>query len=46
MYFWQRIAENCDQNIDPWDRCYDFKNIFAKKKISEKLAFMTRNKAA
>jgi hypothetical protein len=27
-----------------WDRCYDFKNIFAEK-FSEKLALLTRNKA-
>jgi hypothetical protein len=26
------------------DRCYDFKNIFAKK-FREKLAFLTQNKA-
>jgi hypothetical protein len=25
----------------PWDRCYDFKNIFAKK-IGEKIAFVTQ----
>jgi hypothetical protein len=27
-----------------WDRCYDFKNIFAEK-FSKKLAFLTQNKA-
>jgi hypothetical protein len=27
-----------------WDRCYDFFNIFAKK-IGEKMAFLTQNKA-
>jgi hypothetical protein len=27
-----------------WDRCYDFLNIFAEK-ISEKMAFLTQNKA-
>jgi hypothetical protein len=27
-----------------WDRCYDFKNIFAEK-FSEKLAVLTQNKA-
>jgi hypothetical protein len=27
-----------------WDRCYDFLNIFAKK-IGEKMAFLTQNKA-
>jgi hypothetical protein len=27
-----------------WDRCYDFKNIFAEK-IGEKIAFLTQNKA-
>jgi hypothetical protein len=27
-----------------WDRCYDFKNIFAKK-LGEKIAFLTQNKA-
>jgi hypothetical protein len=26
-----------------WDRCYDFKNIFAES-FSKKLAFLTRNK--
>jgi hypothetical protein len=26
-----------------WDRCYDFKNSFAKK-FSKKLAFLTQNK--
>jgi hypothetical protein len=26
-----KIAENVDHNIDPRDRCYDFKNIFAEK---------------
>jgi hypothetical protein len=28
----------------PWDRCYDVSNIFAKK-FGEKLAFLTQNKA-
>jgi hypothetical protein len=28
-----------------WDRCYDFKNIFAEKKIAKKFAFLTKNKA-
>jgi hypothetical protein len=27
-----------------WDRCYDFKNIFAKKS-AKKLAFLSQNKA-
>jgi hypothetical protein len=27
-----------------WDRCYDFKNIFAEK-FSQKMAFLTQNKA-
>jgi hypothetical protein len=27
-----------------WDRCYDFLNIFAEK-FSEKMAFLTQNKA-
>jgi hypothetical protein len=27
-----------------WDRCYDFKNIFAEKN-AKKLAFLTQNKA-
>jgi hypothetical protein len=27
-----------------WDRCYNFLNIFAEK-FSEKLAFLTQNKA-
>jgi hypothetical protein len=33
---WQKIAENCDHYIDPWDRCYDldflrFFTIFGEK---------------
>jgi hypothetical protein len=27
-----------------WDRCFDFKNIFAEK-FGEKLAYLTQNKA-
>jgi hypothetical protein len=26
-----KIAENCDHNIDPWDRCCDLKYISAEK---------------
>jgi hypothetical protein len=28
-----------------WDRCYDFKNIFAEKFSEQKLTFLTQNKA-
>jgi hypothetical protein len=31
-------------NESSWDRCYDFKNIFAEKN-AKKLAFLTQNKA-
>jgi hypothetical protein len=30
--------------LSNWDRCYDFKNIFAEKNC-EKMAFLTHNKA-
>jgi hypothetical protein len=26
-----KLCENIDRDIDTWDRCYDFLNIFAKK---------------
>jgi hypothetical protein len=28
-----------------WDRCYDFFKYFRRKKLREKLAFLTQNKA-
>jgi hypothetical protein len=31
-------------SMDPWDRCYDFLNIFAEK-FRKRLAFLTQKKA-
>jgi hypothetical protein len=28
-----KIAENCDHNIDPWDRCWDFLWHFRRKYV-------------
>jgi hypothetical protein len=36
-----KMAENCDHNIDPWDRCYNFLNIFAEK-IGENNCFLPK----
>jgi hypothetical protein len=30
---WQKIAENSNQNIDPWINFYDLKKFFPKKMI-------------
>jgi hypothetical protein len=36
-----KIDKNCDHNIEPWDRCNDFENIFAKK-LAKILAFLLK----
>jgi hypothetical protein len=38
----RNFTQDCPSQA--WDRCYDFLNIFAEK-FSEKLAFLTQNKA-
>jgi hypothetical protein len=36
--------KNSDLNIDPWDRCYDFKKIFSGK-MATKSAFLGQTTA-
>jgi hypothetical protein len=39
-----KIAENSDHKIDPWDRWYDFKNIFAKTNGQKNAHFWLKTK--